>query len=78
VHLLTCSDARAKKARYEAIDDLRKEIKYHPAGRELLEAINLWTTDPSQPPTITPNRLTAHTINAALRDQTEFGWPNLF
>jgi len=33
---------------------------------------------PSQPPMITPNRLTAYTINAALRGQTEIGWPNLF
>jgi hypothetical protein len=35
VRLLPDGDARTKKARYAAIDDLRKEIKY------LLKAINL-------------------------------------
>ena len=38
-HLLTCSDAGAKKTCYAASDDLRKEIKYYLVGRELLKAI---------------------------------------
>ena len=48
------------------------------AGREQLKANNLWTTDPSQPPMITPDRRIAYTINATLQEETEIGWPNLF
>jgi hypothetical protein len=81
VHLHSYSAARAELRSHtlcEASDDLWKEIKYHPTGRELLKAINLWTKDPSQPPRITPSRLTAYTINATLRYQTEIGWSTLF
>jgi hypothetical protein len=42
VHLLTCSDTTgATKARYAKQLTNSKEIKYHSAGTELLNAINL-------------------------------------
>ena len=50
VHLLTCTDSRAKKCRFEASTNLRKGLQSIPGGSTLLRLINSWILNPAQHP----------------------------
>ena len=50
VHLLTCSDPRATKTRFESYEILRKKLRYHPGGIQLAQAIKTWTHQLNQRP----------------------------
>lgn len=82
IHMLTCTDPRAQKFRYDAAIPLRTVLsKSGDAGNFLLRVIQTWTKTPLDPIVLTHgdsgNDIQA-AINQALESQTNIGWTHLF
>ena len=77
-HMLSCPDQRLQKARFEALEELRKDLKYHPAGRLMVQAIKHWTQYPTKPMTLKSTRLNQSLVDEMVDQQNAIGWPNLF
>ena len=80
LHLLTCVDSRALKARYEATAALNKAMSAGGAGPQALyRAIKMWCQNPVGPPTIAVRTLRAQPmVDRALASQTIIGWTHVF
>ena len=78
-HMLTCSHRSALKTRYDATETLRKALKSNAAGTYIMKAIKCWIQDPSKPPTVKIDTLSAQTeVHRAIETQTEIGWLHMF
>ena len=79
IHLLTCSDPRAKKCRFLATTNLRKGLRSFPGGSTLLLLINSWIRQPEHPLAVqAPTRALQWSVNQAIASQTRIGWEHLF
>ena len=57
----------------------RKAIKSNAAGTYIMKAIKCWIQDPSKPPTVKIDILSAQTeVHRAIETQTEIGWLHMF
>lgn len=81
-HLLTCTDPRAMKFRYDASIPFRKALsKLGDAGTFLLRAIQVWTKTPLDPldlPPVDEALGIQGAIEKAVQSQTCIGWSNFF
>ena len=80
LHLLTCVDPRALKARYEATAALNKAMSDGGAGpRALYRAIKMWCQHPAEPLDVAARTLRAQPmVDRALASQTTIGWLHVF
>ena len=81
IHLLSCGDSRACKARYDAMIPLRTASAKSRGGSELLRALKTWTAHPTallqqHEPCFDP--LLQSLTDTAIKSQEAIGWAHTF